>query len=173
MSRENQDSVEICIEALQTVTNKEIALEQAKISHNHWWVIDASDKNLSMDELKELLNIRSIVFAVIASVYVWNEQYSLAYEIEDEFLYKEALWKGNNQQVIDIYLMQLIIQKQTGHLKIIFEDKDFMKQFLQYEDVYLSFLNPHYEFKSNVGIFVNLLNRVNNYSRMLTGEKLI
>jgi hypothetical protein len=173
MEQENQDPVITCFNALRSATNKEIALEQAKIAHKHWWAIDATDKNLSMDELKDLLNDRSVVFAIVASVYIWNKCYTLAYEIEDEFLYNTDLWIGDRQQAIDIYLMQLIIEKQTDHLKIIFEYEDFRNSFLQYEDVYLSFLNPKYEFRSNRSLFIILINRVNNYSRLLTGDKLI
>lgn len=173
MEQENQDPVVTCIEGLQTATNKEVALEQAKIAHKRWWAIDATDENFSMDELKDLLNVRSFVFATVASVYIWNKCYTLAYEIEDEFLYKNALWIGDRKQAIDIYLIQLIIQKQTDHLKTIFEHEAFRKTFLQYEDVYLSCLNPNYEFRSNNNLFVILLNRVNNYCRLLTGDKLI
>ena len=46
MEQENQDPVDICINALQTATNKEIQLEQAIIANKHWWTIDESDKRI-------------------------------------------------------------------------------------------------------------------------------
>ncbi len=173
MEQETPDPVAICIEALQNGTGKELALKQADIAYSRWRAVDVSDKNLSMDELKDLLRIRSIVMATIATVYVWNNDTNTASQLEDEFLFDEELWQGNNRQVIDIYLMQLIIQKQTEHLNIIFQDADFRKSFLEYEDVYLSSINPDYEFKSNGMIFTTLINRINSYSRMLTGQKLM
>lgn len=173
MVEKKQDPVEVCIYALQNAKNKEIAFEQAKIAHKMLWVIDVSDDNLSMEELRDLLRFRSIAMATIASVYVWNGDYSSALELENQFLFINELWIGDKRQVVEIYLMLLIIQKQTNHLTQIFNNNEFRNNFLEYEDIYLSYLNPHYEFKSTGAIFVDLLNRINNYSRMLNGHKLM
>jgi hypothetical protein len=173
MTDENQDAILFCLEALQSATDRESAMEQAKIAHQQWLRVYTPEEDFSMDELKELLNIRSSVFAIIAAVYVWNGEYELAYDIENEFLMKQKLWEGKGRGELEMYLMQLLVFKQTDRLKKAFSNVEFRNAFLTFEDIYLTLLNPYYEFKSHVGIFVNLLNQVNNYSRMLTGSKLI
>ena len=125
MEQENEDPVAVCIHALETATNKDLAVAQAKVAYQSWRAIDVSDKNYSMSQLNELWRVSSIVMATIASVYVWNGDYEGASRLEDHFLYNERLWEKDNRQVIDIYLTLLLIQKQTDHLKRISEYKEF------------------------------------------------
>lgn len=171
---QTNDPVVSCIKALQTATKKEEALEQARLAHQHWWALDMTDKAYTPGQLMRQFKLRAIVLATVAAVYVWNARYEEAFALEEEFLYDPELWEEDMQQPIDIYLMQLLVQKQTDRLAHIFnENADFTNAFLAYQDVYISYLNPHYEFKSGVGNFTTLVNRVNAYSRMLTGIKLM
>ena len=173
MKENINDPVKYLLEALESGTNKETALEQAKKVHQYWWALDASDSDFSMVQLKELLKIRTNVFALIASVYMWNEQYNMAFEIEDQFLYHTSAWEGDDNRPIDIYLSHLLFQKQTDHLKEIFKDINFKNEFPVYQDIYLSMLNPNYEFKSDQGEFLDIINHLNAYARVITGIKLL
>ena len=168
-----KDPVAFCIQALETGPDKEVAFQQAVIAHENWWVIKSEKEAPTLEEINQMLMLRSIVFATIASVYVWNDKGSLAAEIEEEFLYDEALWTEQNIQVIEMYLTQLIVQKQFEHLHTIFKHAAFREHFLVYEDAYLSCMNPDYEYKSRATYFSNLINRLNNYSRMLSGKRLM
>lgn len=170
MKENNKNPVEFCINSLQTGTNKEEALKNAVQVYNTWWIVDVSDKDFSMEELKELLKIRAYVLAVAASVYVWNEKYSDALNLEEQFLYNNNIWSEAEKHIIEAYLSLLIIQGQTNHLKEIFIDKKFREQFLVYEDAYLSLLDPGYEFESPGGKFVHVINQINNLSRLIKGE---
>lgn len=173
MEQNSKDPVAFCIDALQNATNKDAALEQAKIAHQTWWVVDVSGESLSENEIEDILTTRCIVMATVASVYVWHALYDKAAKLEDEFLFNNRLWEGNKREVIEAYLMLLIIQKQTDHLREIFEDSHFRNNFLAYEDAYLSYLNPAHEFQSDSTEFIETINRINNFSTMLHGYKLM
>ena len=173
METDLQDSVAFCIKALETGANKELALAQAKIAHVQWLSIDISDILKYGSAVREVYNLRSIVFATVATIYVWNNCTALAYEMESEFLFDDDLWHGRNKQSIDLYLIFLMIQKQADHLNKIFENDKFKTVFLEYEDVYLSSVNPHYTFKSKMFLFTKLVNRINSYCQKITGNKLM
>lgn len=168
-----QNSVSFCIKALHTATNKERALVEAKTAHAQWVSIDISDILKYGSAVREVYNFRSTVFAIVASVYVWNNSPSLAFDMEPEFLFDDDLWQDRNKLSIERYLVLLIIQKQTDHLKKIFKNDKFKTVFLEYEDVYLSSSNPDYIFKSDSRVFVKLVHEINIYCRMITGKDLM
>jgi len=133
----NQDPVQICVECLQNGTNKSLAFEQAQIAEDSWWAIDVTDQNLTQKQLKKLLDVRAMVLGTIASVYAWNEVYDNAKKLEDEFLLVKTLWEGNYRQVVDNYLVVLMIQKQFSHLEAVFsKDSEFKNSFLAHYEVY-------------------------------------
>jgi len=173
MTQENQDPISFCNDALQTATNKEEAFEYAKFIEKHFMVIDVTNKNMSDEELFELSNLRSTVLAIVATIYVWNDQLELAQNIDSEFIYNKSLWEDEDNRVIDIYLIHLIIKKQISHLKTIFKNESFRKNYLHYEDIFMSVVDPKHEFKSNGGVFVNYVNRTNAYSRLFTGKNIL
>lgn len=172
MYNENDDPVAYCIKALQTGKNKEAAFEKAKTALSDWWAISALSKNLTDDEIENKLFMRSIVLATVATVYLWNKDFKKAFELEEQFLYHEALWEEENRQVIEGYLSHLIYQNQFGHLDFIFKNKSFRKEFLQIENIFKSVQDKDYEIKGNKLEFVSLVNRLNNYCSLLTGSKL-
>lgn len=173
MKPKKKEPISICIDALNSGNNKEVALEHVKNILPKLANPDRTIDGIDPDVYIMIVKARSMSFAIIASVFVWNKYYESAYELEKEFLYDQLLWYDRERPMLEIYLSHLIIQKQTDHLKEIFENEDFRNHFLQYEDVYLSVEDSHYTYKSKTFEFVNALNHISNYSKMLTGNKLM
>lgn len=167
MESRKKEPILICIAALNMGTNKEVALKQAKRILPNLLNADRRIDGIDPDLYIMIANARSMGFAIIASVFVWNNCYESAYELEKEFLYDQLLWYDNERRALELYLANLIIQKQTEHLNEIFKNEDFRNQFLHFEDVYLSIINPQYHFKSESYEFVSLLHHINNYSKMM------
>ena len=168
----SEDPVVIFLEALRTGKNKDAALEAAKRAHRHWWAIDVSDREHTMEELAELLALRAFVFAAVATVYVWNGAFEIADEIEDQFLYHQAIWEGERREAMELYLIHLIFKKQWDRIEVIFAQADLKKAFLDYYDLYRSVLDRHYEFQSKHGPFLNTVNKVNHYCMQIGVERL-
>lgn len=173
MELNEKDPIIFCINAIEDARDKELALIQAKKAKEHWWAITWAKKNLAEEEQNSLFDRRAVALSVVATVYVWDEEYDLAKKLEDSFLYNKTFWVENYKQIIDAYLMMLIIQKQINHLNKIFENLDFRNYFISYQDVYLSYLNPNYEFKGKSDLFSLTINIINNYNRKLYGTNFI
>jgi hypothetical protein len=165
------DPLEICINALETGEEKHQAYINAKIAHEQWLVVDMSEQEPSIDEAMEMLRIRSAVFAVIGSVYLWNDDFDAAESIEGEFIYSALKWKDDDHQSTEIYLTLLAIKHRVKTMESIFENVEFKELFLPYFDLCQSIRNPNYHFESSSTDFTNTLNNINLYSILLTGEK--
>lgn len=173
MQNHNQDPVSFCEEAIRTGENKDIALMYAQYIESNFLSVADAEVKLSKEEFDDYTQLRSIVMTIVATVYVWNNQFELAYNLESEFINNSSLWNNEEIKVFDIYLIHLIIQKQTQHLDLLFKNESIRNEYLSFEDVYKSSIDPTYHFLSNGGIFVNTVNRVNAYSRVLIGKNLL
>ena len=169
---EEQDPVSICLIALQTGKDKKGALDAAHSAHAQWWAIDVSNREMSEEEQMELLHERSFVLGAVAAVCVWNGEFEIADRIEEAFLYDMAIWSGYQREVIELYLIHLLFQKQYERIKKIFEDAAFKESFLDYYDLYRSAMDPHYEFQGEQMAYINTLNKVNHYCMQTGFERL-
>ncbi len=167
------DPVPFMLDALYTGKGKEEALGAAHRAHELWWAIDVSDRDLTMEEHMALLRTRAFVFGAVATVCVWNGEFEIADGLQPEFIDQEVLWSGERREVVELYLVHLIFQKQWERLDAIFADNAFRSAFLDYHDLYRSVLDPHYEFKSKQGPFLNAVNKVNHYCIQIGRERLL
>lgn len=169
---ESTDPVPICMDALTYGRDPEGALDAAHEAFHRWWAVDGTDREHSHEELLEFNRTRSFVLGVVATVCVWNKEFAIADRLQPEFIYHEGLWQDDRRQVVELYLIHLIFQKEYQRVEAIFGDPDFKKEFLTYYDLYRSVLDPHYEFQSKQGPFLADLNKVNQYCRQ-TGRKVL
>lgn len=172
MYHQNNDPVAHCIKALQSGSNKQSALDKAKLAHSDWMSIESLNREFSSEEIQQALLLRTIVLCTVATVYVWNEEFEKAFALENEFLFSNDLWTEENRQVIEGYLSHLIYQNQFEHLDSIFTEKSFREEFLQIENIYKSVQNKNYKIKGSRLEFVSLANRLNNYCKLLKGYEL-
>ncbi len=166
------DPVPFFLNALTTGKDKEEALASAHRAHEMWWAIDVSDRDLSMQEQMELLDLRSLVYAGITTVCIWNGEFEIAAKLEREFLGNEALWRGHRRETMELYLVHLIFQKQWKWIERIFEDNAFKAAFLDYYDLYRSVLDMNYEFQSDQDPFLATVNKVNHYCMQIGRPRL-
>jgi hypothetical protein len=134
--------------------------------------MDCTDREYGQEELMELMNQRAFVLTAVATVHVWNRDFTVADRIQPEFLPNSNLWSGHRREVMELYLVHLIFHKEYGRVEAIFQDPDFKEAFLDYYDLYRSVLDPHYEFQSKQGPFLATVNKVNQYCRQ-TGRKVL
>lgn len=170
--RTADDPVPFMLDALHTGKGKEDALGAAHRSHERWWAVDVSDRDLTMEELTELMDLRSFVLGAVATTCVWNGEFEIADRIQPTFIHQHGLWSGERREAVELYLVHLIFQKQWNRMEAIFEHGEFKAAFLDYHDLYRSVLDPHYEFKSKQGPFLNTVNKVNHYCMQIGVERL-
>jgi hypothetical protein len=168
----DHDPVPLLLDALMTGKDREGALAAARQAHNQWWAMDCTDREYGQEELMELMNQRAFVLTAVATVHVWNRDFTVADRIQPEFLPNSNLWSGHRREVMELYLVHLIFHKEYGRVEAIFQDPDFKEAFLDYYDLYRSVLDPHYEFQSKQGPFLATVNKVNQYCRQ-TGRKVL
>lgn len=166
------DPVPFVLNALQTGKGKEDALKAAHRARELWWARDVSDRDHSMDELEELLELRAFVLGAVATVCVWNREFEIADRIEPSFIHHTGLWSGERREAIELYLIHLIFQKQWLRLDAIFQHKEYKAAFFDYHDLYRSAQDPHYAFESKQGPFLNTVNKVNQYCSQIGVERL-
>lgn len=166
------DPVPLCMEALQTGSGREAALNAARLAHKRWWAVDVSDREHTMEELMDMLRLRAFVLGAVATVYLWNGEYSLADEVQNEFIDHEGLWTGERREVVELYLIHAIFQQQWSRLDGLFSRASFRSAFLDYQDLYLSVRDPHYPFQCEQGRFLATVNKVNHYCRQIGRERL-
>jgi hypothetical protein len=169
---EAYDPVPVLLDALQTGQDPEGALAAAHLAHARWWAKDCTDREYSIAELMDISEQRAFVLGSIATVCVWNKEFAIADRIQPEFLLHTNLWVDKRREVVELYLIHLIFQKQWPRIEAIFEQEAFKAAFLDYHDLYRSVLDPHYEFKSEQGPFLNTVNKVNQYCRQIGVERL-
>ncbi len=167
------DPVPFLLNALRTGQGKKEALDAAHRAHERWWAIDVSDREHSMEELNELLELRAFVLGAVATVCVWNSEFGIADHLQPTFIHHAALWSGERRDTIELYIIHLIFQKQWPRLDAIFEDEPLKAAFLDYHDLYRSVLDPHYAFQSKQDPFLNTVNKVNQYCRQIGVQRLI
>lgn len=165
---ETHDPVPFLLDALTSGKDPEGALAATREAHNRWWAMDCTDREYSHEELMDMLDVRAFVLASVATVYVWNKEFAIADRIQPEFIYHESLWKHEQRRdAIELYLIHLLFQEQFERVETIFAEAAFKKEFLCYHDLYKSVMDPHYEFQSKQGPFLNVVNKVNHYCRQI------
>lgn len=166
----SEDPVDFLLDALKTGEGRKQALKAARRAHKSWWAIDVSDREHSMEELQDLWVLRAFVLCTVATVHVWNGEFSEADEIQPQFIGTEGLWSGKKREAVELYLVHLIFQEQWARIESIFSQAPFRSAFLDYHDLFRSVQDPHYEFQSKQGPFLNTVNKVNHYC-MQVGRK--
>jgi hypothetical protein len=100
---------------------------------------------------------------VVAMVYVWNNWFDEAFQLEGNFM-SRMYWHSFSEG-IGQYLEMLILKQQTEHLTSIFSDIEFKYAFLTHYEVFVSLLiNPEYTI-TKMNEFVPLVNKVNRLNR--------
>jgi hypothetical protein len=168
-----EDPVTIFLDALKSGEGKATALESARRAHQRWRAIDVSDREHTPEELQELLELRAFVLCAVATVYVWNGEFLAADGIQPEFIAHEGLWSGERREVVELYLVHLIFQKQWERIEAIFLRTPFRSAFLDYHALYRSVLDPHYEFQSKQDPFLATVNKVNHYCMQIGRKRLV
>lgn len=170
---EAYDPVPIVLDALRTGQDPEGALTAAHQAHARWWAMDCTDREYSHAELMDMVEQRAFVLGSIATVCVWNKEFAIADRIQPEFLFHTNLWEDKGREVVELYLIHLIFQEQWERIEAIFAEASFKAAFLDYHDLYKSVLDPHYEFQSKQGPFLNAVNKVNHYCMQIGRKRLL
>lgn len=148
---------------------KREALEIAEQIESNWYRLDVTAMNLSLEELAEADNARGYALAIIASAFLWNGKKEKAMVLEPTFINNRALWRKGNRAVIEVWLTHLLYTGQTDLLKQYFiGDPDFRKEFLVFNDLFMSGVSGSYEFESKD--FIDYVNHVNHYGHKAYGE---
>ncbi len=102
-------------------------------------------------------------YLIIATAYLWNGLYKKAFALEKYFLYKKYFWEEEAmKQQIGNYIILLTIKEQLPHIKQMFEDHEFKKEFLSWYEAAVSLLeNPELEFTNQIE-FVIIANKMIN-----------
>lgn len=102
-------------------------------------------------------------YHIVAMLYVWNNWFDEAFEIEEYFL-ANTYWHPIREQ-IEQYLEMLIIKRRSVHLGKLFDNPEFQYSFLTYFEVYYSlFLDPTLTI-TKMSEFVQLINKINKLCR--------
>jgi hypothetical protein len=117
--------------------------------------IESSTEN----EMLQQIFKKGMGYHIVAMLYLWNNWFEEAFEIEDNFL-SPLFWHTGKEQIHQ-YVEMLMIKRRSIHLGKLFDDAQFQYAFFTHFEVYYSlFINPEYTILK-MNEFIQLLNKVN------------
>lgn len=106
---------------------------------------------------------KSLGYHIVAMLYVWNNWFDEAFEIEENFI-ANTYWHPFREQIVQ-YLELLIIKRRSVHLGKLFDNPEFQYSFLTYFEVYYSLFIDNTLTITKMDEFVPLYNRINQLCR--------
>lgn len=148
------------------VGDKQKALEQARIGHEYLLEQQKSFGQKKFEEIPiEAFYRWQCGLHIVASIYAWNNLFDEASALESYFLYVEATREILRDQ-IGYYLELLMAKGREKHLKEVFSDTAFRKQFLHHYEVYVSLFMDDTFPLTNTMKSVPIFNRINKAKQL-------